>query len=107
MWNNQVSLSGYLTANVKEVSKTEKDDSVVHFTIGVSRINGDTDFIRCTAFRHNADYMAKYGRKGSLVTLTGNLKTSVYEKDDTQRHQYEVIADSVHIHKKQEQGDPS
>lgn len=51
--------------------------------------------------------MAKYGRKGSLVTLTGNLRTSVYEKDDTQRHQYEVIADSVHIHKKQEQGDPS
>lgn len=38
MWNNQVSLSGYLTADIKNVSKTEKDDSVVHFAIGVSRV---------------------------------------------------------------------
>ena len=100
---NKVILVGNLTRD-PEGAETANGIQVSRFTVAVSRRfknsegNYDTDFINCVAWRSQADYANKYGKKGIKVGVVGTLQTRSYDADDgSKRYVTEVIADEFEI----------
>jgi len=71
---NLLILSGRLTKNF-ELSK-----GVAKSSIAVDVFKDKTMFVDITAFKANAEYCAKYLRKGEMVVVEGEL--NIYKKDD-------------------------
>lgn len=85
---NTVALTGRLTADV-ELRKTQSDLSVVRFTIAVDRPKKDeTDFVRCIAWKQSAEYLANYAGKGSMVGVSGHIRTGSYDDKTTGKKVY-------------------
>lgn len=100
---NNVTLCGRITKDV-ELRVTQSGISVTQFTLAINRIfkneNGETqaDFIQCVAWRHSAEFMKKYVKKGNLLGVTGRIQTRTYE-DSEGRTVYvtEVVCDTVQL----------
>lgn len=81
---NKSLLIGRLTAQ-PEVKKTPTDKSVLHVTLAVSRqfknADGqrDADFLTIIIWGKPAELFTSYGKKGSLVSIEGELRTRRYE----------------------------
>ncbi|MDD4290984.1 MAG: single-stranded DNA-binding protein [Clostridia bacterium] len=97
---NKVILIGRLTRD-PELSTINSGVSVCRFSIAVDRPytkDGEriADFINIVAWRSQADFVAKYFRKGSPCALTGSLQVRTYDaQDGTKRTASEVVADSI------------
>lgn len=97
---NNVSLIGRLTAD-PELRTTGSGISTCTFTIAVDgrpNANGEphTDFIRCVAWRNQAENLCKYQHKGSQIGVTGHIQTGSYDgQDGTKRYTTDVIADRI------------
>ena len=94
-------IMGRLTAD-PELKKTGNGTSVTSFTVAVDRgytkpgEDRQTDFIDVVAWRHTADFVTCYFRKGSMIALTGSIRTRSYEdKNGYKRKAVEVYADTV------------
>ena len=80
---NCVILVGRLTRD-PELRRTTSGLSVASFSLAVddSRKNADgsknTLFINCSLFGQRADTLAKYARKGSLISVQGRLQQRKY-----------------------------
>jgi len=87
---NKVILSGNLTRD-PEAGQTNSGISYCRFTVAVSRrfANADgereADFLNCTAWRQTADFISKYFKKGSKISVVGSIQTRSYEGQDGQR----------------------
>lgn len=100
---NTVTLVGRITKDV-DLRATQSGISVTQFTLAVNRIikneNGEkqADFIQCVAWRHSAEFMKNYVKKGNLLGVTGKIQTRTYEDSDG-RTMYvtEVLCDSVQL----------
>lgn len=62
-----------------------EQSGVAHFTLACQRSfknkqtgDYDADFIRCTAFRKNAEFIAKHFSKGTRVIVSGRWQTGSY-----------------------------
>ena len=72
---------------------------VVNFTLARDRRktknseNKETDFVDFTAFGSNAEFLAKYFKKGSKVGVYGKITTSYYEKENIKIKNTSVIAE--------------
>lgn len=98
---NRVVLVGRLTKD-PELRYTPSGVPVTRFTIAVNRTftnqqgERETDFINCVAWRKQAENLANYMRKGSLIGIDGRIQTGSYEGQDGKRvYTTEVVADSV------------
>ena len=98
---NRVVLTGRLTKD-PEMKITPNGIPVTRFTIAVNRPfanqNGEreVDFINCIAWRKQAENLANYMRKGSLVGIDGRIQTSSFEGQDGNRvYMTEVVAESI------------
>ena len=55
-----------------------------------------TEWHNIKAFKYNADYAIKHLRKGSLVTIEGELSTDKYtDKQGVERQSTSIIANSI------------
>lgn len=96
---NLTSFVGRLTAD-PELKQTPNGVSVCSFTLAVKRpkVKDTTDFINYVAWRQSAEYLCKYGRKGSTVVVTGVLTTRTFEdKNGQKRTAYEVLVDALNL----------
>lgn len=93
---NNISLTGNLCADI-ELKQTPSGISVCKFNIGVRRpySSDRSDFIPCTAWRQQAEFLASYGKKGRKVALTGRLETDSYVKDNRKIYTYEVVVENA------------
>lgn len=95
---NRVVLIGRLTKD-PVLRKTLNNKSVAAFTIACDRNtnqNQDADFINCIAWNHVADFLAKYIKKGALVSLEGRIQTRSYDdKNGNRIFKTEVAANLV------------
>lgn len=98
---NRSILVGRLTKD-PELRTTANGIPTTSFTIAVNRTysnqNGEkeADFINIVAWRKQAENIAKYCNKGSLVGVDGRIQTRSYDaQDGTKRYVTEVVADSV------------
>lgn len=96
---NSVQITGRITTD-GELKTTESGISVCSFTLAVKRphTKDTTDFVNCTAWRHNAEFLTKYSRKGDLIGVVGSLQSREYtDKDGNKRKTWEVQCGEVEI----------
>jgi len=100
---NKVILVGRLTKD-PELKHTNNNIPVIQFTIAVNRIyqnkSGEkqADFINCVAWRQQAENLAKYMTKGSLIGVDGQIQTRNYDDaNGVRRYITEVICDNIHF----------
>lgn len=99
---NKVVLTGRTTKQVDLQYVGQKQQPRARFTLAVTRRykNADgmseTDFIQCAAWGKTAENMSIYCGKGSLVSISGRLRSDSYMNDQQQRiYVTEVVVDEV------------
>lgn len=94
---NSVVLMGRLVADpVLRVATTGRE--ICRFKIAVERPTGDriADFVPIIAFGSSANFVEKYFKKGSMISVQGRLQTGSYTDDKgVKRSTFEVVANEV------------
>lgn len=98
---NKAILIGRLTAE-PESKTTASGTTVINFTVATDRSykseDGErkADFLNCTAWRQQAEFICKYFRKGDPIGIEGSIQTRNYEdKDGNKRTAVEIQTDNV------------
>lgn len=98
---NKILLIGRLTAD-PELKQTPSGVPVVTFTIAVSRRftkqgeQPQTDFIRVTAWRQQAEFVSRYFHKGKSIFVLGALQNRNWtDQNGQKRYDFEVVADEI------------
>lgn len=97
---NNVCLVGRLTRD-PELRTTSSGIANCRFSIAVDgrpSANGEphTDFINIVVWRGQAENVAKYCKKGSMVGVVGRIQTGSYQaQDGSTRYTTDVVADNV------------
>lgn len=96
---NRVVLVGRLTKDPM-LRKTQNGTSVASFTLACNRrVAADqqpqADFINCVVWNKQADNLAHYQRKGSLVGVEGRIQTRSYDENGRRVFVTEVFCESI------------
>lgn len=95
---NKVILGGRLVSD-PELKTTASGTPVVTVKIAVNRKSKDqqkADFFRVTAWRAQAEVLAKFFKKGTSICVVGQVQNNDYtDKDGNKRYITEVVADEV------------
>ncbi|MGP4073129.1 single-stranded DNA-binding protein [Piscibacillus sp. B03] len=98
---NRVVLVGRLTKD-PDLRYTPNGVAVANFTLAVNRPfsnqqgNREADFINCVIWRRQAENLANYMKKGSMVGVDGRIQTRSFDGQDGKRvFITEVVAESV------------
>lgn len=100
---NNVVLVGRMTRDA-ELRYTQSNIAVATFTLAVNRNfkneNGgrEADFINCVIWRQQAENLANWAKKGSLIGISGSIQTRNYENQQGQRvYVTEVLASNFQL----------
>lgn len=96
---NSINITGNLGKN-PDLRYTGTGTPVCNFSVAVSRPHAKdtTDWISCVAWRHNAEYLGKYGKKGSRVAISGILTCREFTDKDGDTHKFcEVVCDTLEL----------
>ena len=101
---NKVVLCGRLTAD-PELKQTQTGITVVSFSLAINRratkgadgtYNSQADFINCTAWRQQAEFISRYFKKGSSLCITGSIQQNTWTDNNGQkRNDYRVVVDEA------------
>ena len=98
---NRVILIGRLTRDVEVRVAGNGETRVANFSLAVDRRwkrdgEPNADFPNCIAFNKTAEFLEKYGKKGTKFVVEGRLQTGSYEKQDgTKVYTTDVVVDNV------------
>ena len=94
---NRVSLIGRLVAD-PELKQTNGGVSVVNFVLAIDRDyknseTGDniTDFVSCTAWRQDAEFLCRFFKSGSRVAVDGRIESSRRTDENGNERRYTSI----------------
>ena len=91
---NIIAFTGRVTADI-ELKTTPQGKSVSTFSVAVQRpfTKDKTDFFNVVAWDKLGEFVAKYFRRGEMISVDGYLTQRTYESHDGgKRTVYEVIA---------------
>ncbi len=102
---NDVTLMGRLTRD-PELKYTGTGKAVCQFTLAINRPQGkearergdkpQVDFIDCVAWENQAENLANYQKKGSLILIKGRIQKRQYQNQEGEnRYAVEVVANQV------------
>ena len=94
---NKILLIGRLVRD-PETQQTNSGIKYSRFTIAVNRPYGENqvDFIPIIAWRAQSDFVERYMRKGSQLSIEGRFSSSTYQNADNQTvTRYEIAADRI------------
>jgi single-strand DNA-binding protein len=96
---NKAILGGKITADI-ELKQTSGGVPVCSFTVAVNRRKSaegkqEADFINCVAWRHNAEFISKFFKKGSSICITGSIQNRTWEQDGQKRYATEIIVEEA------------
>ena len=100
---NKVILMGRLTRDAEvRYSQGENSTAIARFSLAVDRRfrrdndEQSADFINCVAFGRTAEFLERFGRKGTKFVLEGRIQTGSYTNKDGQRvYTTDVVAENV------------
>ena len=97
---NKIIIMGRLTAD-PELRQTVSGISTCRFSVAVDRPyqkdkEKQADFIRCTAWRANAEFISRYFSKGKMIIAEGSLRNNDYtDQNGTKHYGMDVQVDNV------------
>jgi len=99
---NKVILMGRMTRDPEVRYGGANNSAVARFSLAVDRRfkrEGDeqtADFINCVAFGKTAEFLEKYGRKGTKFVVEGRIQTGSYTNKDGQKvYTTDVVCEQV------------
>ena len=100
---NKVILMGRLTRDAEvRYSQGDSQSAVARFTLAVDRRfkrENDpqtADFINCVAFAKTAEFLERFGRKGTKFAIEGRIQTGSYTNKDGQKvYTTDVVVENV------------
>lgn len=99
---NKVILLGNLTRDPEiRYSQGEKQMAIARFSLAVNRRfakDGETsaDFLNCTAFGKTAEFVEKYFRQGSRMSLVGRIENNNYtNKNGEKVYSVQIMVEEV------------
>ena len=100
---NKVILMGRLTRDAEiRYSQGESSTAIARFSLAVDRRfrrdndEQTADFINCVAFGRTAEFLERFGRKGTKFVLEGRIQTGSYTNKAGQRvYTTDVVAENV------------
>ena len=100
---NKVILMGRLTRDAEiRYSQGESSTAIARFSLAVDRRfrrdneEQTADFINWVAFGRTAEFLERFGRKGTKFVLEGRIQTGSYTNKDGQRvYTTDVVAENV------------
>lgn len=99
---NRVVLMGRMTKD-PEMRQTQSGVSVCRFSLAVNRRfakegQQNADFINCTAWRQQADFISKYFQKGNMIAIVGSIQTSSWDgQDGKKQYSTDVLVDEAYF----------
>ncbi len=99
---NKCVFMGRLTKD-PELRRTQSGVAVTSFSIAVERDfkkdgEKDTDFIDCVAWRHTAEFISKYFKKGRMAVVEGKMQIRDWtNKDGEGRRNAEIQVDNIYF----------
>lgn len=97
---NKALLMGRLTRDAE--IKRSGETTIAKFTVAVDRRfkrqneEQTADFIGCTAFGKTAEFLERFGHKGTKFVIEGRIQTGSYtDQEGARRHTFDVIAEQV------------
>ena len=93
-----------------ELTTTSSGMSVCRIRIAVPRRDkqSGTDFITCTAFKNQAEFLNKYFSKGQEILIQGSLRINQWEGDDgIKREGCEVLINNIDFCGAKQENKPS
>lgn len=100
---NMVILEGRMVRDA-ELHHTQSNQAVARFSLAVNRNyknqNGEreADFINCVIWRQQAENLANWAKKGTLISVEGMLQNRSYENKNGERvYVTEVIVRQFHV----------
>lgn len=113
---NNVVLMGRLTKepDTRSFNSNNSEMKVARFTLAVGRRfkkDGEqaADFISCVSFGKTAEFIEKYGKKGTKFIIEGRIQTGSYTNKDNQKvYTTDVVVEGVEFaeSKKEEANNP-
>lgn len=106
---NKTILMGRITKDL-DLKYTPQGTAVATFTLAVNRRfakegQQQADFINCVAWRQQAEFLAKYFKKGSMVAIIGSIQTRSWDgTDGKKQYATEVIVDEVYFTGEKKEG---
>lgn len=107
---NNVVLVGRITKDI-DLRMSESRKAYTNFTLAVNRAfkgqdgQQQADFISCKTFNKQAENLARYCGKGSLIAVVGNIQVSNFQgKDGNTIYRTEVIANNIQFLNTRNQG---
>ena len=107
---NNVVLVGRITKDI-DLRMSESGKAYTNFTLAVNRAfkgqdgQQQADFISCKAFNKQAENLARYCGKGSLIAVVGSIQVSNFQgKDGNTVYRTEVIANNIQFLDTRNQG---
>jgi single-strand DNA-binding protein len=112
---NRVTLMGRLTKDPEvRYTKGAEPKAVASFSLAVDRNykgqDGErqTDFFDLVAWRHKADFVQNYFKKGQLVCVEGHLQREIYEdREHVKRTVYKVVVENCYFCDSKKQDSPA
>lgn len=110
---NDFKVIGNLTKDI-EIRKTQGGKSFSKFNLAVKRkfkTNGvyETDFLQIQIWGNDADNLARFCGKGSMIAVTGRIQVSSYDDASTGKKKFstDLVAENVEylVSKKQQSDD--
>lgn len=100
---NKVILMGRITRDAEiRYTQGEKSTAIARFSLAVDRRfkkdndEQNTDFIRCIAFGKIAEFLEKFGRKGTKFVVDGRIQTGSYNNKDGQKvYTTDVVVENI------------
>lgn len=106
---NQLTISGRLTKDV-ELKSTSGGTYFVRGSIASNHSKKKSDgtweevpgFFEFVCWKHNAEYLHKYAKKGDTLIIAGPIRWSQWEKDGIKHSKVEISAEQIIIKPKRE-----
>lgn len=82
-----------------ELRYSKEGKAVARYTIAVTRQHkrDEADFITCLSFGKTAEIVSEYTDKGSLIGVSGEIRTGSYEKDGKRIYTFDVIGNEIEL----------
>lgn len=93
--SNVVMVDGRIVHHI-EIKQGQSGKNYCNFSIACNRDKETTDFIDCSAFGSNADFLGQYFDKGAGVNIIGRLQQNTYTgKDGEKKSKLFVLVDRI------------
>lgn len=96
---NKLILQGRMVAD-PELKHTQSDVANTEFTVAWSEKYKDVEtkcFLRCKAWRSQAEFISKYFRKGQEIVIEGRMITEQWESDGEKKSRTICVVDKANF----------